>query len=70
MPSAEAASCRSGACGNPERTWDRVVVFSALDFGTQTEFERIRYLERLKVRLKKKFEQLDILITVQELVAI
>jgi hypothetical protein len=49
---------------------DRVVVFSAMDFGAQTEFERIRYLERLKGRLKKKFEQLDILITVQELVAI
>jgi hypothetical protein len=46
------------------------VVFSAMDFGTQTEFERIRYLERLKGRLKKKFEQLEILITVQELVAI
>jgi hypothetical protein len=49
---------------------DRVVVFSTLDFNAQTEFERIRYLERLKTRLKKKFEQLDILITVQELVAI
>lgn len=45
---------------------DRVVVFSAMDFGAQTEFERIRYLERLK----KKFDQLEILITVQELVAI
>jgi hypothetical protein len=49
---------------------DRVVVFSAMDFGTQTEFERIRYLEGLKVRLKKKFQQLEILITVQDLVAI
>ncbi len=49
---------------------DRVVVFSAMDFGAQTEFERIRYLERLKGRLKKKFEQLEILITVQKLVAI
>jgi hypothetical protein len=49
---------------------DRVVVFSVMDFGAQTEFERIRYLERLKARLKKKFEQLEILITVQELVAI
>jgi hypothetical protein len=49
---------------------DRVVVFSAMDFGAQTEFEGLRYLERLKARLKRKFEQLDILITVQELVAI
>jgi hypothetical protein len=49
---------------------DRVVVFSAMDLGAQTEFERIRYLERLKARLKKKFEQLEILITVQELVAV
>jgi hypothetical protein len=49
---------------------DRVVVFSVLDFGTGTEFERIRYLERLKARLKKKFAQLDILITVQDLLAI
>jgi len=30
----------------------------------------IRYLERLKLRLKRQFVQLDILITVQELVAI
>ena len=49
---------------------DRVVIFSAMDFGTQTEFACVRYLERLKVRLKKKFEQLDILITVQHLAAI
>ena len=49
---------------------DRVVVFSVMDFGTQTEFERIHYLERLKSRLKRKFEQLEVLITVQELVAI
>jgi hypothetical protein len=49
---------------------DRVVVFTAMDFGTETEFQRFRYLERLKVRLKRKFEQLEILITVQELVAI
>ena len=41
-----------------------------MDFEAQMQFERIRYLERLKVRLKKKFEQLEILITIQELVAI
>ena len=30
----------------------------------------LRYLQKLKVRLKKKFEQLEILITVAELLAI
>jgi hypothetical protein len=49
---------------------DRVVVFSVLDFSTATAFEGIRYLERLKARLKKKFGQLEILITVQDLLAI
>jgi hypothetical protein len=49
---------------------DRVVVFTVLDFSLQTEFERIRYLERLKARLKKKFDQLEVLITVEELLAI
>ncbi len=49
---------------------DRVVVFSTMDFNAQTEFECIRYLESLKTRLKRKFDQLEILITVQELVAI
>ena len=49
---------------------DRVVVFTVMEFGVQTELERIRYLERPKARLKKKFEQLDILITVQDILAI
>ena len=49
---------------------DRVVVFTVIDFRTKTNFELIRYLERLKARLKRKFNQLDVLITVQELVAI
>ncbi len=49
---------------------DRVVVFSVIDFQTPTEFELLRYLERLQSRLKKKFAQLEILITVQELLAI
>lgn len=49
---------------------DRVVVFATIDFRTRTQFELIRYLERLKTRLKKKFDQLEILITVQELLAI
>ena len=49
---------------------DRVVVFTVIDFRTHAEFEIIRYLERLKARLKKKFDQVDVLITVQELLAI
>ncbi len=49
---------------------DRVVVFSVMDFQARSEFEHIRFLERLKGRLKKKFDQLEILITVQELLAI
>src|SRR5262245_20584957 len=49
---------------------DRVVVFTVVDFQIQTEFEILRYLKRLKERLKRKFDQLEILITVQELLAI
>ncbi len=49
---------------------DRVVVFSVMDFREETQLECLRYLERLKGRLKKKFDQLEILITVTELLAI
>lgn len=49
---------------------DRVVVFTVMDFQATTLLESLRYLERLKSRLKKKFHQLEILITVQELLAI
>lgn len=49
---------------------DRIVVFSVMDFRQQTDFEVLRYLERLKARLKKKLDQLEILITVQELLAV
>jgi hypothetical protein len=49
---------------------DRVVVFSVMDFHAGTQLESLRYLERLKGRLKKKFDQLEILITVEELLAI
>jgi len=49
---------------------DRVVVITVMDFQVRTEFESIRYLERLKSRLKKKFAQLEVLITVHELMAI
>jgi hypothetical protein len=49
---------------------DRVVVFSVLDFQSQSQFQILRFLEGLKRRLKKKFDQLEVLITVQELLAI
>ena|SRR5438445_7687110 len=49
---------------------DRVVVFSVMDFHTKTRAALIRHLERLKARLKKTFGQLEILITLQELLAI
>ena len=49
---------------------DRVVVFSVMDFHEGTQLECLRYLERLKGRLKKRFDQLEILITVAELLAI
>jgi hypothetical protein len=49
---------------------DRVVVLSAVDFREDTQLECLRYLERLKTRLKKKFDQLEILITVADLLAI
>lgn len=57
---------RSGA----EVYQDRVVVFSVMDYREETQLECLRYLERLKGRLKKKFDQLEILITVAELLAI
>src|SRR4051812_36195214 len=49
---------------------DRVVVFSVMDFREETQLECLHYLERLKGRLKKKFDQLEVLITVAELLAI
>jgi hypothetical protein len=48
----------------------RVVVFSVMDFREQTQWEFLRYLERLNNRLKKKFDQLEILMTVADLLAI
>jgi hypothetical protein len=48
---------------------DRVVVLTVMDFRPETQLQCLRYLERLKGRLKKKFEQLEILITVAELLA-
>jgi hypothetical protein len=48
---------------------DRVVVHTALDFNSK-EFELFRYLQNLKKRLKRSFDQLEILLTVQDLTAI
>jgi hypothetical protein len=41
-----------------------------MGFRTDTLFQSLRYLERLKTRLKRKCKQMGILITVQELLAI
>ncbi|MCI0638246.1 MAG: hypothetical protein L0Y72_21170 [Gemmataceae bacterium] len=49
---------------------DRVILFTMLDFHSKSQLESLRYLTRLKERLKKRFEQLEILITVQEILAI
>jgi len=49
---------------------DRVMVFSVMDFSTRTEFETLRQLQSLKTRLKKQFEQLEILITLHPIIAI
>jgi hypothetical protein len=49
---------------------DRVVVFSVMDFRDEAQLECLRYLARIKGRLKKRFDQLEILITVAELLAI
>src|SRR5881394_1330581 len=46
---------------------DRVVTLSVMDFRGGTQIECLHYLERLKQRLKKKFDQLEILITITEL---
>ena len=49
---------------------DKVVILGILDFTRHTEFETLRYLQLLKGRLKRKFDQREILITLQELTAI
>ena len=41
-----------------------------MDFRDGTQLECLRYLARLKKRLKKAFGQLEILITVTEMLAI
>jgi hypothetical protein len=49
---------------------DWLMVFSIMDFREETQPQAIRYLEKLKERLKKRFDQIDVLITLQELLAI
>ena len=49
---------------------DRIVVFAVMDFRDETDLKSLRYLDRLKGRLKKKFDQLEVLITVQHLLAV
>jgi hypothetical protein len=49
------------------RLGDRIPV---MDFREETQLSAARYLEKLKERLKKRFDQLDVLITLQELLAI
>ncbi len=50
--------------------YDKIVVFSAMDFQTWTQLECLRFLKRFKDRLKKEFDQLEILITVNEMLAV
>jgi hypothetical protein len=49
---------------------DRVVVLSVMDFRDESQLKSLQYLARLKDRLKKKFDQLEILITVTEQLAV
>jgi hypothetical protein len=49
---------------------DRVVVFGVMDFLKETQLECLRFLARLKIRLKKRFDQHEVLITVAELLAL
>ena len=49
---------------------DHVVVLTAMDFDVDDAPVFYDYLHRLKSRLKRRFRQLDVLITVQDLVAV
>lgn len=49
---------------------DRVVVFSVMDFRDETQLQCLRYLGRLKERCKRKLEQIDVLVTVADLLAV
>jgi len=46
------------------------MVFTVMDFREESQLQAIRYLEKLKERLKKRFDQIEVLITLQELLAI
>src|SRR5271165_6176731 len=39
---------------------DRVVVLSVMDFRDETDLAALRYLERLKTRLMKRFDELEV----------
>jgi hypothetical protein len=41
-----------------------------MNFRAESQLESLRYLERLEGRLKKKIDQLEVLITVAELLAV
>ena len=49
---------------------DRVMMFVVMDFRADSEAVCLAYLKGLKNRLMTKFDQLEILITVSELLAI
>src|SRR5688572_17396580 len=49
---------------------DRVVIFGVMDFSTRSELATLQYFTRLKTRLTKQFDQLEILITIHELTAV
>ena len=46
------------------------MVFTVMDFRTDSLFQSLRFLERLKTRLKREFEWLEVLITVRVLLTI
>jgi hypothetical protein len=49
---------------------DRVIVFTVMDFRDDPQDGYLSYLDRLKKGLKTSFDQLEILITVAEMLAI
>ena len=60
-----------GIWKSPKTTYhDRIVVLTAMDFHDWTQLECLRYLARLKTRLKRSLDQEEILITVGELLAV
>ena len=49
---------------------DRVVIFTVMDFRDETQLAALAYLTKLKNRLKKKFDQRDVLTTAADLLAV